>query len=429
MKSRLLAAVGLGATVALALSACGGGGGSSSSGGDALTAKGPIKIWYSNNAQEVEWGKQAVDAWNADHPDEKVTAQEIPAGKSSEEVITAAISGGTAPCLIYNTAPAAVADFQKIGGLVNLSEFPDGASYIEARSGDAADQFQSADGDYYQMPWKSNPVVMFYNKDMFTAAGLDPENPKLSTYADFLATAKQLVSSKAAPYAVYPSPASDFYQPWFDFYPMFGAQSDGEQLLKDGKATFTDEAGMDVANFWAELYKEGLAGKETSTDDLFATQQMAIAFAGPWAVANYEGKVNWGTAPVPTKDGMDPADTHTFDDAKNVGMYTACKNQGTAWEFLKFTTSQEQDGTFLELTGQMPIRTDLAGTYADFFTENPQYATWSEGKTVAVPNTLNSVEIWQTFRDAWVASVISGDKDIKTAFDEAATKINELAGS
>ena len=37
-----------------------------------------------------------VEAWNADHPDEQIKAQEIPAGASSEEVIGAAITAGNA---------------------------------------------------------------------------------------------------------------------------------------------------------------------------------------------------------------------------------------------------------------------------------------------------------------------------------------------
>ena len=88
MKRLVLTAAALAAmvTATIALSACGSSGGSSS---NAATARGPIKIWYSNNAQEVAWGKQVVAAWNASHPNEKVTAEEIPAGKSSEEVITA----------------------------------------------------------------------------------------------------------------------------------------------------------------------------------------------------------------------------------------------------------------------------------------------------------------------------------------------------
>ena len=114
-----LAALLLG-TVALA--GCG-----SSSGGSgtaATQATGPIKIWYSNNEQEVAWGKQAVAAWNKLHADQTVTAEQIPAGKSSEDVITAAITAGTTPCLIYNTSPAAVPGFVKQGGLVDLSSFP-----------------------------------------------------------------------------------------------------------------------------------------------------------------------------------------------------------------------------------------------------------------------------------------------------------------
>ena len=52
---------------ALAIAACGGyssdeGGGGT--GGEAA-ATGPIDIWYSNNQEEVAWGEQMVEAWNA----------------------------------------------------------------------------------------------------------------------------------------------------------------------------------------------------------------------------------------------------------------------------------------------------------------------------------------------------------------------------
>ena len=117
--------LGLSLVFALSAAACGGddGGGG---GSDAISATGPIKIWLSNNPEEIAWGEAMVDAWNTEHPDEKITAQEIPAGKSSEEVIGAAITAGNAPCLIFNTSPAAVPQFQKQGGLVPLDTFSDG---------------------------------------------------------------------------------------------------------------------------------------------------------------------------------------------------------------------------------------------------------------------------------------------------------------
>src|SRR5580700_9164478 len=152
MTSRRMVAGALALTLGIA--ACGGSGATSKT-----TAQGPITIWYSNNAQEVAWGEQMVASWNSTHPTEKVSGQQIPSAQSSEEVIGAAITAGSEPCLIYNTAPAAVPTFEQQGGLVSLNSFPDGASYIEARTGPSASVYKSPDGQYYQMPWKSNPVM------------------------------------------------------------------------------------------------------------------------------------------------------------------------------------------------------------------------------------------------------------------------------
>ena len=408
----------------LALAACSSGGGGSSAG----AGRGDITIWYSNNEQEVEWGKQMVEAWNADHPDEQIKGQEIPAGKSSEEVIGAAITAGNAPCLVYNTAPSAVGQFEKQGGLVDLSKIDGGAAYIEDRSGDIAAQYQNPEGDYFQLPWKSNPVVIFYNKDLFAKAGLDPENPKLSTYADFLATSKTLVDAGVAPVAIQPAPTSEFFQTQFDFYPLYAAETGGKQIVEDNKATFADQAGYDVADFWATMYKDGYSSKEQFQGDSFAAGNSAMAIVGPWAVSVYKD-VNWGSVPVPTKDGIDAKDTWTFSDAKNIGLYSACKNQATAWDVLKFSTSEEQDQKLLEITGQMPIRKDLQTTYADYFAANPAYQAFGDqaSRTVEVPPGPNTVQMLQAFRDAWSESVIFGKEDPKTALDDAAKKIDTIA--
>src|SRR4051794_2192671 len=153
---RKLATATVSALLLAITAACGGGSSGGSSGSTSST--GPIKVWLSNNPEEIAWGKQMVKDWNAQNPDQQVTAQEIPAGKTSEEVIGAAITAGNAPCLVYNPAPAAVPQFQKQGGLVALDDFSGATDYIESRSGDVASQYQSSDGKYYQIPWKSNPV-------------------------------------------------------------------------------------------------------------------------------------------------------------------------------------------------------------------------------------------------------------------------------
>jgi len=423
---RKLTATLLATALASSLAACGDGGGESTDA--AAAARGEITVWYSNNPEEVAWGKQVVAAWNAAHADQKVTAQEIPTGKSSEEVIGAAITAGNAPCLIFNTSPASVSQFQKQGGLVALDTFPDGKSYVEERTGKAAEQYRSPDGKYYQLPWKSNPVQIFYNKKIFAKAGIT--TPKLSTYDEFLDTSRKVVAAGGAQYAIWPAPSNEFFQPWFDFYPLFAAETGGKQLVADGKAQFASDEGKKVAQFWRTMYADKLASQEKYTGDSFVDGKAAMAIVGPWAIASYKGKVEWGAVPVPTSAGKPAAETYTFGDAKNVAMYSACQNRGTAWEVLKFATSQEQDGKLLESTGQMPMRPDLAKTYPAYFTANPDYAAFADqaGRTVEVPNVPNSITIWQTFRDAYSRSVIFGQEDPSTALDAAAQKIEQLAG-
>ncbi len=421
-------AVVLAALVLATTAACGGddGGGSS----EAAAAKGPIKIWLSNNPEEIAWGTAMVEAWNAEHPKEKVTAQEIPAGKTSEEVIGAAITAGNAPCLVWNTSPAAVPQFQKQGGLVALDDFEGGKEYVESRTGDAAEQYQSPDGKYYQLPWKANPVMIFYNKALMKKAGVDAENPPLATYDEFQATSRKIVQSKAAEAAIWPAPSSEFFQSWFDFYPLYAAESGGKQIVEDGKATFDSPEGKAVADFWATMYADGLSPKEKYNGDSFADAKAAMAIVGPWAIAVYGDKIDWGVAPVPTSDGKAAEEINTFSDAKNVAIYAACKNQGTAFEVLKFATSEEQDGALLEKTGQMPMRTDVATTYADYFKSNPDYETFADqaSRTVEVPNVANSIEIWQKFRDSYSSSVIFAKTTVDDGLAKAASEVDKLAG-
>jgi multiple sugar transport system substrate-binding protein len=427
VQRRTLIPLSFGAVALLGLTACSGGDAAPSSD---LEAEGPITIWYSNNEQEVAWGTQMVEAWNEANPSEKITAQEVPAGKSTEEVISAGITAGTTPCLVFNNLPAATGQFQRAGGLVNLSEFSDGTSYIEDRSGDAAGQYASADGDYYQLPWKSNPVMVFYNKALFAQAGLDPEAPALATYDEFLATANQLVSSGAAQYAINPSPTGEFFQPNFDFIPLFAAETGGQQIVEDGASTIASDAGHDVAEFWAQIYADGLAGKEQYQGDAFADGASAMAIVGPWAIAYYKDKIaDWGVVPVPTKDGIAADETYTFADAKSVGMYTSCENKGTAWKVLKFATGEEQDGMLLETTGQMPLRSDLASTYPDYFSANPAYEVFGDqaNRTVEDPTGTEAIAIMQTLRDAYTKAVVNGEGDVAEAIDAASQKIDELA--
>ncbi|MEV0845715.1 extracellular solute-binding protein [Streptomyces sp. NPDC049954] len=394
----------------------------------AAQSRGPISIWLSNNPQEVAWGKNMIAAWNKSHPGQHVTAQQIPAGKTSEEAISASIIAGTSACLVFNTAPASVPTFQKQNGLVPLSDFPDADAYIEKRGGALTDQYKSQDGKFYQMPWKSDPVMILYNKKIFKKAGLDPEHPQLATYDQFLKTSRTLVHSGAAKAALWPAPSSEFFQSWNDFYPAFAAQSGGKQLIEDGKPQFDSPAGRQAAAFWRKLYSEKLAPQEMYPGDAVNDGKAAMATVGPWAVSTYKDNIDIGVAPVPTAEGKSPQDTYSFSDEKSAAMFSACKNRATAWDLLKFATSTQQDGKFLDATGQMPMRENLTTRYPQFFADKPVYKPFAQQAehVVEVPNVPGSIDIWQAFRDEWTKSVVFGDESTDTGLRKASDKITDL---
>src|SRR5690606_4567944 len=114
--------------------------------------------------------------------------------------------------------------------------------------------------------------------------------------------ARDIVSSGAADTAIWPSPTTEFFQPWFDFYPTYLATTGGTSLVEDGAATFGDEHGTAVWEFWRTFYDEGLTSQESSTDDAMLTGTTAMQMAGPWAIASYQGEVDYGFKPVPTEN-------------------------------------------------------------------------------------------------------------------------------
>ena len=264
MRRRIIIATALGAIGLLALSACSAGGG----GGGGKDSRGDITIWYSNNEAEIAWGKQMVEAWNADHPDEQIKAQEIPAGESSEAVIGAAITAGNAPCLVYNTSPAAVPGFEKQGGLVNLSEFEDGDDYITERT-----RRRRRPVPLERRRLLPDAVEVEPRDDLLQQGHVRPGRPRPREPA--AGHVRRVPRRRRARSCRRVSRSTRSTRRRRASSSRAGSTSTrstrrsraARSCVEDGKATFNDENGEAVADFWATIYAEGLAGNEAYNGD------------------------------------------------------------------------------------------------------------------------------------------------------------------
>ena len=141
------------------------------------------------------------------------------------------------------------------------------------------------------------------------------------------------------------------------------------------------------------MYDEGYSPNEKYNGDSFADGKAAMAIVGPWAIAVYGDKVNWGAAPVPTSAGTSAEETYTFSDAKNVAIYSACKAQGHG---LGRPEVRHQRGAGRRAARRAPARCrcsdGLEAAYPDYFKANPDYKQFAAqaARTVEVPNVANT---------------------------------------
>jgi len=138
--------------------------------------------------------------------------------------------------------------------------------------------------------------MIFYNKDLLKKAGIDPAHPPLATYAQFLATSHKIVKSGAAKAAIWPAPTSEFFQSWFDFYPLYAAETGGTQLVENGKATFNSDAGKKVLRDFIEqggfIFAEACCGRNAFDEGFRALMQQQRDRARADARAKRTGAVD-----------------------------------------------------------------------------------------------------------------------------------------
>ena len=77
-----------------------------------------LLYWTSNNGGELKFAAWAVEKWNSGGKGQKVVAQPIPEGQSSEEILLAAVVAGTTPDVYSNIWQGLVEFYSRSGVLV-----------------------------------------------------------------------------------------------------------------------------------------------------------------------------------------------------------------------------------------------------------------------------------------------------------------------
>jgi multiple sugar transport system substrate-binding protein len=391
--------------------------------------------WSANNQDEQNLAKVVVKAWNELHPEFPVKHQPIPEGQSSEEVILAAVVGKSPPDVYSNMWPGDVQLYVNANVLVPLSDFADFDSVMDSRLKQyILEEARSQDGKVYQIPWKTNPVMMMYNKKILAENGF-PDPPR--TYSEYITQAEVITTDlNGDGYTDRYMGIRDIRVLWwqrlFDYYAFYIAASGGKTLLHNGRVDFDNSYSVEVFEFLQTMYQKGYFPLEKSMGrvDPFLSGRVATRFVGPWEITHAEKfkpeGFEYDFAPIPIPDTL-TGPVYTYGDFKNIVIFKTKNNPENVWEFVKFMISQENDHRLLTLTSQLPIRKNILNDplYQEYFKQNPKMLRFAEQAEYVrgVDVSKDMKEIFDAISQEYEACVVYGAKTPEAAVHDAAARV------
>lgn len=262
----------------------------------------------------------------------------------------------------------------------------------------------------YGLPWYSNNLAVYYNKDILDEAGIEPP----TTWEELEAAAEQLTKDGVYGFgmALPKSEVGTFqYMPWL--YNAGGEISD-----------LTSDAAVEALTFISDLVANGYMSKEVvnwahgDLENAFLGGQVAMVEFGSWGVASLESaEFEWGVVPMPVKE--EGQDAVTVLGGYNVGISKDCENVEAALAFLEFLGSSEHGASYAESVGCIPVRSDVE-----------DYSFWEEEPMKIFADQMeNSVSRVNPFWPDLSANIqtaiqeaVTGDKTPEEALTEANEK-------
>ena len=419
--ARLVAAL---AAVTLAASACGAGGSGSTTqskgvpGADALTnAKGltTITFWHSMKATNADALNTMVEAFNTKNAG-KIKVNAVFQGEY-DDVITkykASVQQKQTPDLaqVYDIGTRFMVDSKQT---VAAGDFAKKDGYDISSLEPNITNYYTLDGKLRSMPMNSSLPLLYINVDAFKKAGLDPNKPP-QTLGEIMTAAKKLTVKNAGGQVTQYGFGAAIYG-WF--IEQLIAESGQTYCNLDngrkGLATevqFGGNTGTQVATWWADMVKQGLATNTgRKTDDAqaaFKSGKVAMNLESTGALKGYlkaaNGKFALTTAPFPRSDVTSasggPAATALPNGGPIIGGASlwisgpghSDAQQRAAWEFTKFATSAEQQAIWHTSTGYFPVNKGALDLPLDkaWVAKYPQFSTAVEVLHSETPSTATA---------------------------------------
>jgi len=218
-------------------------------------------------------------------------------------------------------------------------------------------------GKIWAVSFYNTIAPMIYNKEIFTKAGLDPNNPP-EDWAAFLDACEKIKAAGFIPLGFGNKTETANHTQWVEA-PFGGQNMDTPKEILDMFVGGADYKDKKYSEWWyklEELYKNGYINDDVNSlelnqamEDLFTTGKaaMTIAPGGVFRKSNELLNNNAGIMKTPVfGTGKAAGKANVW--RKNWGITEWCENKQAAADFLKFLASKERSGAFYEDCGAFP---------------------------------------------------------------------------
>ena len=379
MRLKKITAASLAAVMAVSLAACGGsteettaaaGGtetqGQASEGGSGETAEGgltgelSVTTWDNSTTPQFQ---AVIDAYMEKNPGVTINIIDTNADEYNNSLGISLSAAQPDPDVIWVKDMGSMLQMADKKQLMPLDDLIEKDSYDLSVYNGAAEQLQYNDTTY-ALPYRSDWYVLFYNKDLFDAAGVEyPSNDM--TWEEYRELAAKMTSGEGSA-KVYGS----HHHTWEAMVSAWAVQ--------DGKNTVVAKDYEFLRPYYEQAlwlqdngYIQDYATLKTANihySSVFKNQQCAMMPMGTYfiatmmqAIADGECDFNWGIATIPHPDDVEAG--YTVGSITPIAISAYTDAQDLAWDFVKFAAAEEaadilaQNGVFAGIQTEESLNT------------------------------------------------------------------------
>ena len=316
-----------------------------------------------------------------------------------------------------------MAPYDRVGGLGNDGQLAEVTLNKDSKTDKTTESLVTNGGKVYGAPAVIETLVLYYNKDLMQEA------PK--TFGEL----EELAKDSKYDFADEAGKNTAFLADWTNFYYAYGLLSGngGYVFGKDG----TDPKdvglnnqgaidGIEYAKTWYAKWPKGLQDTKGAANFIqtqFQEGKTAAIIDGPWKAASLkEAKVNYGVATIPTLPNGKAYSA--FGGGKAWVIPAGANHPEAAQKFVDFLTSTDQQKALYDKTNEVPANTE-AREYAVGKNDELTAAVVKQFENAQpMPNISEMSTVWDPAA-TMLFDAVSGKKSAKDAADDAVKLIKE----